>query len=107
MNATPSVERRQHPRHPLATGVQFYHGPSQREFPGRCVDISASGMLMYVPAGAPMQPGHPIRLTLGGVNRPEFANMASRPVDATIVRVNRHNLLTNGYLAIGVKFAQA
>ena len=107
MGTGPSVERRQFPRHPLATGVEFFHGPSQREYPGRCVDISEGGMSMYVPASVPVQPGHPIRLVLGGVSRPEFAVMADKPIDATVVRVDRHRLLKTGHLAIGVKFGGA
>jgi c-di-GMP-binding flagellar brake protein YcgR len=107
MGAGPSVERRQHQRHPLATGVQFYHGPTQREFPARCVDISAGGMLMYVPVTIPVQPGQPIRLTVGGGTRPEFAVMTERPLNATIVRVDRRKLLSAGHIAVGVKFAEA
>ena len=75
MDATPKADRRRHQRYPLATSLQFYHGPSQRDFPGRCVDISKGGMLMYVPAGVPIRPGDPVRLTLGGVGRPEFADL--------------------------------
>ncbi len=101
------VERRQHPRHPLATSVQFYHGPSQRDFPGRCTNISHGGLLMYVPAVSPVQPGQPIRLTVGGISRPEFAGLSERPIDATIVRVDRGVLLRSGHLAVGVRFANA
>lgn len=107
MCAKPSVDRRQHRRYPLSTTVAFYHGPSQRDFPGRSVDISTGGMLMYVPAATPVQPGQPIRLTIGGGGRPEFAVPSDKPVDATIVRVDRHKLLSMGHIAVGVKFALA
>ena len=107
MVAEASTERRQHPRYPLATTVQFYHGPSQREFPGKCANVSAGGMLMYVPATTPLQPGHSIRLSLASVNRPEFANLGDSPVEATIVRVDRQALLQAGHLAVGLRFAQA
>ncbi len=102
-----STERRVHPRHPLLTSVQVFHGPSQRDFPGRCVDISAGGMCMYVPAATPIQPGQPIRLTVGSVSRPEFAGLSEKPIDATIVRVDRDALLKTGHLAVGVRFAMA
>jgi len=107
MNAARSKERREHPRYPLATSVQFYHGPSQRDFPGRCINISLGGMLMYVPAATPVQPGQPIRLAMGGASRPEFSRLDGRPLDATIVRVDRGALLSEGHLAVGVRFAQA
>jgi len=104
MSASPAAERRQHQRHPLITSVLFYHGPSQREFPGRCVDISNGGLQMCVPAASPLQPGHPIRLTMGGVSRPEFAGLSEKAVNATVVRVERKTLLTDGHLAVGVRF---
>jgi len=106
MAAKPSLERRQHQRFPLTTSVQFHHAPSQRDFPGRCADISTGGMLLHVPATTPLQPGHSIRLSLASVTRPEFANLGDNPVDATVVRVDRQALLQAGHLAIGVRFAQ-
>jgi hypothetical protein len=107
MSEAPPAERRAYPRYPLATSVQFYHGPSQRDFPGRCVDISVGGLLMYVPATTPVQPGQPVRIAVGGLNRPEFAPLGQKPMNGTIVRVNRAALLSEGHLAVGVRFAQA
>ena len=107
MSAEASTERRQHARYPLATSVVVFHGPSRREFPARCADISAGGMMMHVPATTPVQPGQPVRLSVGAVSRPEFASLSFKPVDATIVRVDRSYLLTRGNVAVGVRFAQA
>jgi len=104
MDSTPKTDRRRHQRHPLTTSLQFYHGPSQRDFPGRCVDISKGGLLMYVPVSAPVQPGQAIRLAVGSVSRPEFAGLSETPLDATIVRVDRHSILSSGQLAVGVRF---
>jgi len=104
MNVTQSADRRRHARHPLPTSVRFSHGPSRREFPGRCVDISKGGMLMYVPASAPVKPGDSIRLTLASVSRPEFADVGGRPVDASIVRADRKAMLSLGNIAVGLKF---
>ena len=107
MTAAPSVERRKHPRHPLATSVQFYHGGSSREFPGRCIDLSKGGMMMYAPATSPVRPGDSIRVTVGSVSRPEFASLGERPIDATIVRVDRKALLHLGHIAVGLRFLNA
>ena len=107
MSEMPSTERRAHPRYPLATSVQFFHGPSQRDFPARCVNISQGGLLMYVPARTPVQPGQPLRLCVSAVGRPEFAPFDGKPVDATIVRVDRRKFIEEGHLAVGVRFAQA
>lgn len=105
MDSTADIERRRHTRYPLATSVQFYHGPTQHNYPGRCVDISEGGMMMYVPASAPVHTGQPIQLTVGCVNRPEFAGLSENPLDATIVRVNRQALVSMGHAAIGVRFS--
>ena len=85
----------------------MFHGPTQREFPGRCANISAGGMLMYVPPTTPVQPGQSIRISIGAVDRPEFAPLSLRPVEATIVRVDRSSLLTQGNIAVGARFAEA
>ena len=103
----PVKERRVNPRYQLAAGVRFLHGPSGRDLPGRCVDISRGGLLMYVPAASPVRPGQAIRLTLGAINLPELAGLAGTPVEGTIVRVDRGALLAEGHLAVGVRFAQA
>ncbi len=104
MNSASSIDRRKHARHPLPTSVEFHHGPSHRDFPGRCVDLSKGGMLMYVPASTPVQPGDSLRVQLGSMNRPEFAELGAAPVEASIARVNRQSLLDVGYLAVGVRF---
>jgi len=89
----------------MTTRVEFYHGPSGRIFPGRTVNLSAGGALMHIPANIPVQTGQPIRVAVGCVNRPEFAGLSERPLDATVVRVDRRALLRQGHLAVGVRFA--
>jgi c-di-GMP-binding flagellar brake protein YcgR len=106
MSANAPTERRKHPRYPLAAGVDFYHGPTRRSFPARCVDISQGGLLMLVPAGTPVQPGQSVRLGLGSARRPELAPLSRQSVDATVVRVDRQALLSAGHLAVGVRFAE-
>jgi c-di-GMP-binding flagellar brake protein YcgR len=103
----PVKERRVSPRYQLAAGVQFFHGPSGRNLPARCVDISRGGLLMYVPAASPVQPGQTIRLTLGAISLPKLAGLSGAPIGGTIVRVDRRALLAEGCLAVGVRFAQA
>lgn len=99
-----SAERRSCARYPLSTGVNFYHEPSRRQFAGRGIDISSGGLLMYIPPNTPVQPGHVVRITVGGVNRPEFSGLSEKPLAATIVRVDRTGLIEKGHLAVGVKF---
>ena len=88
-------------------GVQFYHGQSQRQFPGRTVDVSRTGTLMQVPATAPMRVGQTIRMDVAVIPHPQFANFDQDPIDATIVRVDRGNLVATGQVAVGVRFAGA
>ena len=104
MPAAASTDRRKHPRHPLPTSVQFYHGMSQREFPGRCVNISKGGMMMYVPVSSPVKEGDCLRVTLGSASRPEFAGLGEHPFEAAIVRVERKSILQSGHLAVGIRF---
>ena len=106
MSDASTIDRRRHARHPLPTSVQFFHGMSQREFPGRCVDISQSGMMMYVPATTPVKSGDTLRLTLGNVGRPEFADLDHQPCEASVVRVDRKSILLTGHLGLGLRFAQ-
>ena len=91
----------------MVTGVQFHHATSRNDFPGRCVNISRGGLMMYVPAATPIQSGHTVRLSVGSVHRPEFAPLSEQPIEATVVRVDRRALLTSGHLGVGVKFAEA
>jgi len=100
----PITERRKHPRHPLNTGMQFYHGPSRRDIPGRCVDISRGGLMMQVPMTSPVKAGDSLQVSLGAHNRPEFLSLSDKPLDASVVRVDRHPMLKSGTIAVGVKF---
>ena len=104
MNDATEVDRRRHVRYPLATSVEFYHGPSRRRFPARSADVSGGGMLMYVPAGTPVSVGESVRLTVGSGGRPEFAGLSDKPMEATIVRVERGGILGSGHLPIGIRF---
>ena len=106
MGEQPRQDRRKHVRYPLATTVEFYHGPSRRSYPARSANVSQGGMLMFLPVSAPVAPGEPIRLTVGGHNRPEFGALSERPLDATIVRVDRYKMLKSSHLPVGVRFSE-
>lgn len=60
---------------------------------------------MYVPAKAPLKVGDVLRLQTG-VNGPGVAGLGEKPLTATIVRMDRHALLTLGHVAVGVRFHQ-
>ncbi len=110
MTDKPKADRRRHRRHPLSAGIQFYHEPSAGDYPARAVDISDSGMLMYVPVSAPVKPGHPIRVTIRSARRrPDdgLGTLDDTPRDARIVRVQREGIMITGKLAVGVEFLQA
>jgi hypothetical protein len=86
--------------------LEFYHEASGENYVGRCVDLSEGGLLMYVPVRVPIQVNQVVRLTPKGESLPEFAGQAETPIEATIVRVDRHSLLTMGHVAVGVKFVK-
>ncbi|MFW6065350.1 MAG: PilZ domain-containing protein [Planctomycetota bacterium] len=104
MSSPSAVERRKHRRCPMPARVNFHHSPSRRDWPGRCVDVSHGGMLMYVPASVPIQPGHPIQVKMEAISRPEYVGLGEKDVPATVVRVDRHAMLSMGHLAVGVRF---
>ncbi len=103
MCAAPTINRRRHVRHPLPTSLEFYHETSRQNYVGRCVDLSPGGLLMYLPARVPVQVGDTVRLAVDGGTRPEFAGLEG-PLTATIVRVDRHALVTLGQIAVGIRF---
>ena len=104
-DSTDSNERRRHARYPMSTSLQFHHGPSKREVPARTVDVSESGMLMYVPVTAPVRAGQAVYVDLAGIGGRQVTGVG--PVQATIVRVDREQMTSKGYLGIGVRFAAA
>jgi c-di-GMP-binding flagellar brake protein YcgR len=104
MDEGTSAERRQHTRFPLATSVEFYHTASKRDFPGRSVDVSDGGMLMYVPATVPVHPGQVVRLNARSIHPGKVQRNGDGKVHAKIVRVDRQPLLTTGHIAVGMKF---
>jgi len=59
---------------------------------------------MYVPASVPVARGQPIRLSIGSTARPELAGLGSKPLDGTIVRVDRQKMLQLGHVPVGVRF---
>lgn len=100
-----SDERRQHSRYPMSTSLQFRHGPTKREVPARSVDLSETGMLMYVPATTPVRAGQAVYVNLAEIGGKLISGKG--PVQATIVRVDRTEMTSKGYLGIGVRFAAA
>jgi len=104
MPSAPPAERRKHPRHTLNTGLHFLHEPSRRRLPGRCENISRGGLKMYVPAGTPVKAGDSIQVSLSAPGRPEFSALGDKPLNASVVRVERQALLSTGHLAVGVRF---
>ncbi|MFB3891729.1 MAG: PilZ domain-containing protein [Phycisphaerae bacterium] len=106
MSSPPAADRRQFARRPLALAVRFHHVPTGREFPGRCIDISAGGMLMHIPPTAPVLPGQEIRIDLSALTGPDTAGVANPDTPAEVVRVDRRKLIPLGRIAIGVRFQE-
>ena len=100
------TERRQHPRAASAAALTLQHGPSRREFPARCVDLSAGGVLAAVPATMPVRVGHEVQVcargAAGGGDAPPV--LAEGPQSAVVVRVDRGRLLADGTLAVALRF---
>ena len=101
INGVPT-ERRHHPRSASAAALTLQHGPSGREFPARCLDISAGGVLAAVPAAMPVRVGHKVRV---GAREDAPAPLVEAAQPAVVVRVERSRLLKDGVLAIAMRFA--
>ena len=106
MCAAPMIDRRRYVRQPLPTTVEFHHESSEQNYVGRRVDLSEGGLLMYVPARVPIQVGDVVRLKARATEQPELAGSEESVTKATIVRVDRHSLLTMGHVAVGVKLEE-
>jgi len=61
-------------------------------------------MLMYVPATTPVRTGQAVYVNMAGIGS---SAMSKSPVQATIVRVDRAEMTSKGYLGIGLRFAAA
>jgi hypothetical protein len=101
-----TTDRRLSPRHAAAASVRFRHEPSGRDFPGRCVNLSAGGLLMHVPAAVPVAAGQAVRLALGRVDHSDLAGLSDAHLEGRVVRVERQALLSQGHLAVAIRFAR-
>jgi hypothetical protein len=68
------------------------------------VDISESGLMMYVPISTPVKAGQTVRLTMSGIKEGKYVSMNDQPMEAMIVRVARHGLLKIGRITVAVEF---
>ena len=101
-----AVDRRKHPRQPLAIPVRFHHDPTGKDLPGRCVDISQGGMRMYVPANTPVKSGQEIVISMGDIEANGLSQLSKQQLPGRVVHVNRYTLISTGQLAVGVEFVQ-
>lgn len=95
------IERRRHPRKATQAAARLIHLASRRAFPCRLADTSAAGAQLTVPPTAPVNVGHEIQIEPEG-----FTGLSdgARAIAATITRIDRSNLLTQGNITIGVEF---
>ncbi len=68
------------------------------------MDISRGGLLMYVPASAPLQAGHVLTLAADAGGPAAPAEVPDGHAVATVVRVDRSKLLHLGQLIVGARF---
>ena len=107
MTDTPS-DRRKHERFPLASSVEVQLAATGKKYPGRSVDVSLGGMLVYLPASAPIVAGQELELTVTpSPAAPAPAGVAgavARTRSARVVRVDRDGLVKLGRLGVAVQF---
>lgn len=93
------TERRRHPRQASAASLTLRHAASQREYPGRCVDVSSGGVLAAVPLTMPVRVAHEVEV--GSLDPQALPQPVQR---AVVVRVERERLLSQGQLAVALQF---
>jgi hypothetical protein len=107
MTATPS-NRRKHQRFPLASSVEIHLAATGKSYPGRGVDVSQGGMMVYLPASAPVSAGQELDLTVTpSPAAPAPAGVAgavARKRAARVIRVDRDGLVKLGRLGVAVQF---
>ncbi|MBN1556420.1 MAG: PilZ domain-containing protein [Phycisphaerae bacterium] len=100
-------ERRKHTRHLYSTNLRFRREDG-KALPARSVDISSGGMLLNVLAHQDLFPGQTITLDLDSDDVfdvfPDVYLPCSHVLQATIIRIERGRLSSNGYMSIAVQF---
>jgi len=94
---TSPLERRVHPRRTAGQWCRLAHQATGRSFRCRFADVSAAGARLVVPPTMPVRVGHLVHLDTPG---PEGG-------PATVVRVQRGNLVREGGVSVAVRFAPA
>jgi hypothetical protein len=100
------LERRRHSRRPLGITVRVAPAGSGLDFPCLCADLSVSGARLLVPAAMPTVLGGSIQITdvSGRIHwRPDHQGSHA----ATVARVDRQTLLSDGAITLGVCFERA
>ena len=100
-------ERRKHTRHTYSANLRFRRDDG-KALPARSVDISSGGMLLNVLAYQDLFSGQTITLDLDADDVldtfPDVYLPCSHDLQATIVRIERGRLSSNGYMSIAVQF---
>ena len=100
------VEQRQNTRSDIAWPVSIWMPEANRFFNGKSINVSKGGAYISVPMTAPVREGHEIE-----VNFPRTMSLArqkgqyARIKNATVIRVDRKQMLQDGSIGMAVQFA--
>ena len=98
------VDRRQHARQAVEVAGRLDHDTSGRGFRCRCVDVSAGGARLRVPAAAPVRAGHVVHLRGVEALTDHVGARAGDDLAATVVRVDRRDLPADGDITVAVRW---
>jgi hypothetical protein len=99
------VEHRKETRTELDWPVSVWLPEANRFFNGRSANVSRTGVFVSVPMAAPIREGHIVE-----INFPRTTALAkekgqyARIKTGKVVRVDRSDLLKDGWIGIGVAF---
>jgi c-di-GMP-binding flagellar brake protein YcgR len=100
--ARPSIERRQHTRHPLGCPARLVDETGRHLASGKTVDISDGGLLMPVAPGADANPGQHLDVKLSVPrSTPNTFLMQGFAAKAIVVR---HDQSADGAGRVAVRF---
>ena len=95
---TVNFERRQRPRFSIDLPAEYWQIGNSNNHPGRLVNISEGGLLLYLPEKIEVGQNLRVRLFIGPI-------LELEPIDAFVLVVwNDFHFGKNGYYRLGVKF---
>ena len=104
MASSQIIERRRCERRTKPVFLRFRCVESECEFPGRCVNVSSSGVFLYAPGGSALQVGRSVWLQFKHDGKRTLS--LDNGIEAVVTRVGDELLESDGKLCVGLQFVR-